>query len=155
MQSINSLIRRLVKDYPEYSFAKGAEFWWSATQKTIFYDPHATHSREYILHELSHALLNHTGYLHDIELVKLERDAWNYADSTLSVKYGITIDEDVVQDNLDTYRDWLHSRSTCPECETTGIEVRTHRYKCIACKHTWHVNEARLCALRRYLLQTK
>ncbi|MDB5184121.1 MAG: hypothetical protein JWO07_802 [Candidatus Saccharibacteria bacterium] len=155
MPSIRSTISQLQRDFPLYHFEPADEFWWSATKKTIYYDPKATDSLAFTLHELSHAVLDHEGYQRDIELLKLERDAWNYAKTTLSPLYGIGIKDDTIQDNLDTYRRWLHARSTCPECETTGIQSRGPVYRCLACGHRWQVNEARLCSLRRYSLQTK
>jgi hypothetical protein len=155
MRSITSLINQLQADFPGYSFTSAHEFWWSGEKATIFYDPSATNSPAFTLHELSHAILGHEGYERDIELLRLERDAWNYAKGILATEYDIAISGDTVQDNLDTYRHWLHGRSTCPECQATGIQAKDHEYRCLACGHHWRVNEARLCALRRYSLQTK
>lgn len=115
----------------------------------IYYDAQSDDSPT-LLHELSHAVLNHTDYLKDIGLLELERNAWDYAQTTLAPLYDVTIEEDIVQDSLDTYRDWLHARSTCPECGATGLQVKQRDYKCVACQTTWHVNDARFCALRRY-----
>lgn len=155
MQSTHSLIKQLREDFPGYTFESSDSFWWSAARKTIHFDPSADHSTVYSLHELSHALLDHHGYEYDIDLVKLERDAWDYAKRILSSEYDITIDDTIVQDNLDTYRDWLHARSQCPSCEATGLQTKQRSYRCLACGHQWRVNEARICALRRYSLQTK
>lgn len=155
MQSTRSLVKQLGKDYPEFVFSFADEFWWSSKQNTIFINPKASHGTEYTLHELSHALLDHRGYKHDIDLIKLERDAWAYATSKLAPTYNVKISEDTVQDNLDTYREWLYARSTCPDCHTTGLETKEQLYHCFACGHEWQVNEARLCALRRHSLQTK
>lgn len=155
MHSINSLLNRLRGDYPEFSFEPTEEFWWSTKKQTIYFDPKAMHSDAFCLHELSHGLLNHKGYEYDIDLIKLERDAWEYAKSTLAPTYNITIDEEIIQDNLNTYRTWLHTRSTCPECETTGLQTNEQYYRCLGCGHTWRANEARICALRRYTVTTK
>jgi hypothetical protein len=86
-------------------------------------------------------------------LVKMERDAWHQA-VILGQKYNINITIDNAEDSLDTYRDWLHSRSTCPFCRATGIEVKKHLYTCLACNVKWNVNDARICALRRYIIHT-
>jgi hypothetical protein len=155
MPSTNSIINTLQTDFPQFHFKTASEFWWSAATKTIYIDQDAEHNQVFALHELSHALLGHYGYKRDIELLKLERDAWDYAITTLAPRYGVTINEDTVQDNLDTYRHWLHARSTCPECEAIGLQTKEQSYSCIGCGHKWRVNEARLCALRRYSLQTK
>ena len=62
------------------------------------------------------------------------------------------LNEEVIQEHLDTYRDWLHARSICPSCTANGYQISSHTYECPACLHTWRVNEARICALRRYSL---
>jgi hypothetical protein len=150
MQSTSWLLNQLKNDHPEFVFEHAKEFLWSADRQTIYIDPTASHSQEFMLHELSHALLDHQGYKMDIELVKLERDAWEYARTHLASVYDFEIDDNVIQDNLDTYREWLHARSKCPDCDAIGIQTKSHHYRCLACGHTWRVNEARLCALRRY-----
>ncbi len=155
MASMHSIINQLQTDFPQFRFEPAAEFWWSAAANTVYIDPKADHSGAFALHELSHALLGHKGYERDIELLKLERNAWEYAIRELAPRYNVTVNEDILQDNLDTYRQWLYARSMCPECETTGIQARSRLYRCVACGHEWRVNDARLCALRRYSLQTK
>lgn len=155
MQSTKSMINSLSKDHPQFTFVSADEFWWSAKEKAVHYSPSVEHATEFTLHELSHALLDHQGYRVDIDLIKLERDAWDYAKNTLAPRYDLVIDEDIIQDNLDTYREWLHSRSKCPDCSSTGLQSTPNSYRCLACGHAWRVNEARLCALRRYAVTTK
>lgn len=155
MPSTRSLLKQLQADYPQFHITTATEFWWSAATQTVHIDPKAANSDAFSLHELSHALLGHHGYTRDIDLVKLERDAWDHAITVLAPHYNITISDTTVQDNLDTYRDWLHARSTCPDCQATGLQHKQQQYRCIACGHSWRVNDARLCALRRYSLQSK
>lgn len=155
MQLTNSLLNSLERDFPQFIFQLDNQFLWSARQQTISIDANADHCDEFTLHELSHAVLGHKGYMSDIELIKLERDAWDYAKQNLAPKYSHTIDEELIQDNLDTYRDWLHARSKCPDCNTVGLQTKTRHYRCLSCGHTWRVNDAKLCALRRYSLNTK
>lgn len=148
---MKSLIFQLSADYPAFRFESAEEFRWSADTQTIFIDSSGRHGEEFTLHELSHAILGHEGYDKDIELIKYERDAWEYARTILSKKYSIAVSEETAEDNLDTYRDWLHARSTCPACHATGLQVQKRIYACVACGATWSVNEARLCGLKRYL----
>ena len=155
MPSMTTLFKRLQRDFPEFLFEKSDDFWWSATQRTVHINLAGEHSKLFSLHELSHALLDHSGYTRDIDLIKLERDAWEYAKNVLAPRYDIDMDEQIVQDNLDTYREWLHARSTCPACDATGLQSKQQLYHCLDCGHKWRANEARLCALRRYSLQTK
>lgn len=155
MRSMNWMLRTLRRDFPEFTFESSSKFLWSATKKTICVDMEAPYGQVFALHELSHALLGHIGYEKDIELLKLERDAWEYAKSMLAPRYKMDIDDNLIQDNLDTYRTWLHARSSCPACEAIGLQTKDRQYRCLACGHRWRVNDARLCALRRYAIQQK
>lgn len=149
MLSTASLVSRLTTDFPDLHFRPGDAFRWSAEEKTIYYDA-TSHDNAALLHEVGHAVLTHSDYSRDIELLQMERDAWNYASTTLSAPYATTISDDTIQESLDSYRDWLHARSTCPACHATGFQTKKQQYCCPACKHNWRVNEARLCGLRRY-----
>jgi hypothetical protein len=149
MPSTRSLLPKLKKDYPQLLFTPSGHFSWSPGAHTVFYDEVDTSNTSLLLHELAHGLLDHHDYSKDIELVAMESQAWDKA-LELAPLYGIKITDDTVQDSLDTYREWLHARSTCPECEATGYQSGKNLYTCVACSHEWRVNEARLCALRRY-----
>jgi len=151
MPSTHSLLAHLKADYPALWFEAGSDFHWDYSSQTITYstasDPYQAAQ---LLHEVAHALLEHKGYTRDIELIGKERDAWGYAITTLAPHYNVPIESTIVATTMDSYRDWLHARSTCPRCEASGIETAKQHYSCPACRHTWRVNEARMCALRRY-----
>lgn len=151
MPSTTSLAARLSGDFPQFQFAPDKEFRWSPVEKTVFFDQFSDDPAS-LLHELSHALLGHTDYFKDIQLIGMERDAWSHASDKLCPAYGVRVTDEEIQDALDTYRDWLHARSTCPTCTATGIQAKIHTYRCIACGAKWSVNDARVCALRRYKL---
>jgi hypothetical protein len=148
MPSTLSLIAKLQYDFPDIRFTAGDMFRWSPKERTVYYGN--TDDTASLIHEVAHALLGHHDYERDIDLLKMERDAWEYATSTLGERYGLVIDEDVVQDSVDTYRNWLHARSACPGCRAAGLQSSAVQYTCIACNARWKVNEARSCALRRY-----
>lgn len=150
MQSTIWLINKLRDAYPRYTFTETTEFRWEPTTSTIFYE--VTEDYASLLHELAHALLGHSTYVKDIELITMERDAWHYANTVLIPQYNLKESDDTSEDALDTYRDWLHARSTCPTCKATGIQRSKSIYACLACHAVWKVNEARICALRRYLI---
>jgi hypothetical protein len=154
MQSILLLADNLQKDYPQFSFTAGGEFRWAPDNQSIFYDQ-ASSDTAALLHELSHAILAHTDYHRDVELLELERAAWRFAAGHLAKKYKVVISNDQIEDSLDSYRDWLHARSTCPNCKAIGLQTKPDQYKCIACFEVWRVNDARACALRRYKVKTK
>lgn len=154
MQSTTSVLLQLKNNYPQFSFKIGDNFLWSPSDSTIYYDKSIDYRPAFLLHELAHALLGHNSYDRDIQLITMERQAWDHT-KELAPPYGITIPDDIVQSNLDSYRDWIHDRSTCPNCKATGIQTERIIYSCPACRHQWRVNEARTCALRRYGINTQ
>lgn len=85
-----------------------------------------------LLHEVGHALLGHRDYTTDPERLKMERAAWTQAQE-LCVRYEVEYNEELVEAELDTYRDWLHRRSKCPECGLTRFQTRDGKYHCPQC----------------------
>ncbi|HET9850231.1 MAG TPA: ImmA/IrrE family metallo-endopeptidase [Candidatus Saccharimonadales bacterium] len=140
----DQLIARLSQDYPQFKFRPGKSAHWSPRFKAIFYNQSGeAHQRHCgILHELAHAILGHASYGGDFELIKLESEAWVLA-AKLGKKYGIAISDDYIQNCLDTYRDWLHRRSTCPACGTHVLQKSTENYQCYNCQTSWHVTSGR------------
>lgn len=151
MPSIASLISKLSTDFPTIHFIVSPDFHWSADEKAIYYNPDSKYA-DALIHEMAHASLGHHNYEKDIQLIEMERDAWEYARTKLGPRYNVPISAKAIQEALDTYRDWLHARSTCPVCQATGIQTKKSQYRCVACAKEWRVNDARLCALRRYNL---
>jgi len=141
MNSIENLLPELRKDFPEIEFQVGESFSWSPSENKIFYTTHQTVAEQGIwalLHELAHATLNHKNYSNDFELLKLESKTWQQA-KKLGKKYGVAIDNEHIQDCLDTYRDWLHSRSRCPSCSLVSLQRNDGLYQCFNCKTLWSV----------------
>lgn len=150
MRSTTLLAAKLAAQYPQFQFQGGESFRWSPAVATIFYED--SEDEAFLLHELSHALLGHTSYKKDLELIEMERDAWQRT-RELASEFNLELEEDSIEDALDTYRDWLHARSQCPTCAATGIQTHGHTYRCISCETSWRVNEARLCGLKRYVIK--
>lgn len=155
-KTANALIAKLRKDYPQFKFKAGDEEHWSPKAKTITYniDQNNAQLSYGILHELSHALLNHSTYHSDFELLKLESEAWELA-SKIGRKYGIEINEDHIQNCLDTYRDWLHRRSSCPKCGTHVLQKDASCYQCFNCHTSWQVSSGRFVRPYRKTINTK
>lgn len=147
MRSTNSIAEQLAGDFTDFEFRADDFFAWNPIDSIVSYVPASSPAR--LLHELGHALLGHQSYGRDVELVKMESEAWQKA-TELAPQYNLTLDPDDIEEHLDSYRDWLHARSTCPRCDANGIQTDSNRYKCIECQTTWRVNEARTCALKRY-----
>jgi hypothetical protein len=152
MPSTLSLLTSVRKDFTDITFVAGEHFEWQPTDRTITYDPEDPFFDAHLLHELAHAILKHKDYDRDIDLIAMERDAWQHARLELSSRYDVDITGDILHHDMDSYRDWLHDRSTCPHCGSSGIQIKKHEYKCVTCLKTWRVNEARTCQLRRYRL---
>ncbi len=145
-----SLVAKLRRDFPQFRFQNASVSRWSSQEKTIYYVKTASpRNQAILLHELGHALCNHTGYEQDIELLTLEREAWQTARS-LAATYGVPVDDDVIENHLDTYREWLHARSRCPHCHSAGVQRTSLEYYCVLCEKAWTANDARQCSLRRY-----
>jgi hypothetical protein len=144
---MNNLLLRLRSDFPQLKFTAGTRFFWSPAGREIVYAENASGPRAIfsLLHETGHALLEHQRYTLDFELLELEVAAWKHA-KKLATDYGIDIDEDHIQDCLDTYRDWLYRRSICPSCTTKALQQDdSPRYQCFNCQASWSVSPSRFC----------
>lgn len=154
MPLTHSLLNSLQANYPTVRFTPDAEFRWSPAKQTVFYAENEPAADALLLHELGHAVSDHRAYGRDVELVTMEAEAWEAA-RQIAEKEKITLDEAIIEDHLDTYRDWLHARSVCPHCQSNGHQISADTYQCPACLQHWRVNEARHCQLRRYQTNTK
>ena len=150
-----TLIDQLRNDYQHLTFEDGNDFAWQPNSQTIIFNPIDQYLSARLLHELAHAHLGHTVYSRDIDLIAMERDAWALTRSSLGPKYGITIDGGLIQSDMDTYRDWLHARATCPKCQAVGLQIQKQTYRCLSCRQQWQVNEAKMCRLRRIVSKQK
>ncbi|HSX45757.1 MAG TPA: hypothetical protein VLG27_02000 [Candidatus Saccharimonadia bacterium] len=145
------LIQQLKKTFPKLKFKAGPQFSWSPETAEIIYKTGSASDEAgwSLLHETGHALLDHHNYRADVELLRLEVAAWQKAQE-LATKFGIRIDEDHIQDCLDTYRDWLYKRSICPDCSAKCLQQddSTH-YRCFNCHKVWRVSSSRFCRAYR------
>ena len=141
-----NLVQTLLHSYPQFAFRQDSHFFrWSPKEQTIYYASQETSEDAWsLLHELGHALLQHSSYEQDMELLEKEVAAWQKA-LILGEEFAVTIDPDHIQNCLDTYRDWLHKRSQCPQCTSQGLQKPSGEYFCINCGHTWLVSKERLC----------
>ena len=150
MPDKNWLINNILTIYPNYSFREGAICTWSATDQIITYRPLNSPVDTWdLLHEIAHAELKHIDYHFDVELIQQESEAWDYAVRVVGPRLGQSIENDHLEDSLDTYRLWLHERSRCPNCNQNGFQTTQNTYRCPNCRCSWRVNDARACALKR------
>lgn len=142
---MKKLLKDLEKSDLGCTFVAGDRFYWSPRDRTVVYDaqaPDNTVACWALLHEVAHAQLDHQYYVLDIDLLLMEVAAWEKAQE-LGEKHGRVIDQDHIQDCLDTYRDWLDQRSTCPSCGNNGLQENSEIYRCFNCQNTWRVSSSR------------
>ena len=141
MPSVSLL--QIEHDFPELQFKEGEVFSWNPNSQTVYYEKlDSQEDLVQLLHEIAHAKLGHKNYQYDIQLIEMERSAWEYAVDTLASKYGLTLS-----------MDWLHKRSLCPQCGAVGLQTTFSSYKCINCHSEWRVNQAKSCQLKRYQIK--
>ena len=148
---MKNFIKILKTNYPGIKFEESDSFYWSPDKKIIFYkqNKNEIESTWAILHELGHALLGHINYGGDYSLLRKEAEAWEEA-KKIAKKFSIKINEDHIQDCLDTYRDWIYKRSICPKCSTKCLQKNDfNHYVCHNCHTQWKVTSSRFCRAYR------
>lgn len=133
---------QLASDFPQVTFQEADYFCWSAPQQRIYYKAEALTNPKafyHLLHELGHALRAHTTYGSGIQLIKLEAEAWQAAQE-IAKRYQLHIKSSLIESCLDSYRDWLHLRSTCPTCQSIATEHQPYHYHCFNCAQKWKVS---------------
>ena len=123
---------KLKRDYPELKFRDGNKFAFRPPRTIFLGVADGAAWKLLTLHEVSHAILGHKDFKMDVERLKMEVSAWEKA-RDLAPLYGVAVDEDLIQDELDTYRDWLHQKSRCPRCGLTRFQTPDARYRCPRC----------------------
>ena len=144
---MDTLVNKLRYTFPDIIFSIGNTFSWSPATKTISYPNNVSEKTVgawSLLHETGHAQLKHTNYSLDIDLLLMEVQAWEKA-KEIGLLTGYNIDENHIQDCLDTYRDWLHKRSTCPRCGLVCLQTTPQKYKRHNCQNIWDVTASRFC----------
>lgn len=148
---MEQVVDTLRTHFPAITYRPGEVFYWSPASREVFYVPEPTDSSGIwsLLHETAHAILNHQSYRADFELIKMEVAAWEQA-KILAAELGVTINEDHIQDCLDTYRDWLCARSICPYCSSRALQqADLQYYQCFNCHTRWRVTPSRFCRAYR------
>lgn len=143
-----AFIKRIEQDFPEVKFCWGRKrFAFRLCGKeevaTVFLGEPQPNFALLTLHELGHALCRHKDYITDVERVKIESAAWERAKTVYldyqkrrdMAKIMPEWDEDFVQEKLDTYRDWLHTKSLCKKCGLTRFQTRDGKYHCPRCEN--------------------
>ncbi len=64
----------------------------------------------------------------------MEREAWEKA-RELCQTYGVYYDEEVVERELNTYREWLDKKSRCPICGLARFQTPNGKFHCPRCEN--------------------
>ena len=108
--------------------------------KTIILGPEEDHAEMLAFHELGHALSGKYDFDTEIERLKIESTAWaegkHAYESFKKAHKELNLpawDEDFAEDQLDTYRDWLHAKSRCKSCGLTRYQDKSGAWHCPFC----------------------
>ena len=127
-----TFLAKLKSDYPEIRFLQRARFTFRPPRTVVYPAEDGKFDSLLILHEMGHALSHHRFFKTEIERLKMEVEAWEKARELCDI-YGVQIDEDLIQGELDTYRDFLHQKSRCPECGLTRFQTPDGAFHCPRC----------------------
>lgn len=127
-----TFLAKLKSDYPEIRFRSGVRFTFRPPRTVIYPAEDGEFDSLLILHEMGHALSHHRFFKTEIERLKMEVEAWEKARELCDI-YRIRVDEDLIQGELDTYRDFLHQKSRCPECGLTRFQTPDGAFHCPRC----------------------
>lgn len=135
-EAARDLVQKISEQYPKLRLKQGKKFAFRSPKTIVYEEKGAGLSlNEYklsLLHELGHALLGHRDFRTDAERIKMERAAWERA-RELCAGWGVSYEEEWVEERLDSYRDWLHKKSLCPECGLTRYQTVNGEYHCPGC----------------------
>ena len=130
---MSKLLDKLQSDYPEVVFKEGGRFSFRPP-KTITIGPIEEHGDLLLLHELGHYASSHRDFTTDAKRIKMEREAWEKA-RELAAQYNVDFNEDVVEEEMDTYRNWLDNRSRCKKCGLSCYQSEDGKYHCPRCEN--------------------
>lgn len=124
-----TFLAKIKSNYPSLRFVSGKRFAFRPP-KTIVVEPDG--EVLLLLHEVGHALIGKYDFKTEVERLKIEVLAWEKA-KELCGQYGVFIDEELIESELDTYRDFLHQKSRCPDCGLTRFQTPDGIWHCPRC----------------------
>ena len=141
------LLEKLKTDFPDFRFVTGRKFAFRPP-RTIVVESRKTGAEKtgseevktetdselLLLHEVGHATLGHRNFRMDAERLKMELAAWEKA-RELARDYGVEFNDELMEIELDSYRDWLHRKSRCPKCGLTRYQTPDGNYHCPRCEN--------------------
>lgn len=128
-----TFLAKIKTDFPSLNFVSGKKFAFKPPRTVVFSSlDESEDSVLLLLHEIGHYLTGRYDFKTEIERLKIEVLAWEKA-RELCAKYNVEINEGLIQNELDTYRDWLHQKSRCPSCGLTRFQTSDGKFHCPRC----------------------
>lgn len=136
-----TFLAKIKSDYPSLRFVSGRKFAYRPPRTIVFPDGFEEASFDVssdtpeallLMHELGHALCHHRSFKTEVGRLKMEVEAWEKA-RELCPTYGVFVDDELIETELDSYRDWLHQKSRCPECGLTRFQTPDGNFHCPRC----------------------
>lgn len=124
-------LQDLQQSFPNLIFKPGHKFLFHPP-KTILFKENDENFNSLILHEIGHAELGHRDFKTHIDRLRMEVAAWEKA-RELADQFHIALNEDLIESELDSYRNWLHQKSKCKKCGLTRYQTDDGRYHCPMC----------------------
>ncbi len=144
-QERETLIQLIAKKITDIKLKEGPRFYWSPEEGLLYYnigELKDAQFKEKLLHEAGHAKLKHFSYSSDLELLRMESDAWLSA-LGLGSDLNIKIRSQSIKKALASYLDWANARAECPECGHSGLQYSGGSFFCLSCTHKWKVGSSR------------
>lgn len=143
---MTDFIEKIEQDFPAINFVESDTFKWSPDEKAVYFDSNDENAQLATLHEIGHALLQHDDFTSDLDLINKELQAWEKA-LDLADSYLLEVNEDFIEECMETYRNWLHQRSICPKCQHNVFQGKNFTFKCQNCSNEWQVEADQYCSL--------
>ena len=124
-----TFLAKIKSDFPSLRFIEGRRFSFRPP-KTVVVEPDG--EALLLLHEIGHALCGVYDFKTEVGRLKIEVAAWEKA-KELAASYGVVVDEDLIEGELDSYRDFLHQKSRCPNCGLTRFQTPDGVFHCPKC----------------------
>ena len=124
-----TFLEKIKSDYPSIRIIRGKRFAFRPP-RTVVYEEDGPSLL--FLHEMGHALIGRFDFRTEVERLKIEALAWEKARELCSL-YGVEVDEELIETELDSYRDWLHQKSRCPDCGLTRFQTPDGAFHCPRC----------------------
>lgn len=127
-----TFLAKIKSDFPSLRFVEGSRFLFRPPRTIVYV---SDGEKLLFLHEIGHALIGKNDFKTEVGRLKIEVLAWEKA-RELANSYGVLIDENLIEGELDTYRDWLHQKSRCPLCGLTRFQTSDGAWYCPRCNVT-------------------